>query len=289
MDIRIPGRAGIKLSFYLPRIGLASLLLCLLSGIILSFHYHPFGNVFKNVEEITTVIPYGFFFRRLHYVSGQLFVIIMLLHTIDHFFKRRYEKYSAGIWMQLVTALCLCFFILFTGFILKGDKDGFFAGSILLNILKEIPLIGDTVTGFVIVAGEAFYWLPYLHHCFFLPLVVAFLLKSHIRYWFPDQKFIFTTAIGLSACALFIRMPLDIPPQADIRSVKGPWFFLGIQELLKIAPPFFTGIVIPFCFLLLLLLLPIIKGACGLAIRYAAIAFSFLYAMLTAAAFFFKI
>jgi len=210
----------------------------------------------------------------------------MLLHTIDHFLRRRYEKYPVEKWVRLVIPLCLCFFILFTGFILKGDKEGFFAGSILLNILKEVPLIGETVSSFVILPGETFYWLPYLHHCFFLPLVVILLLKGHIRDWLPDQKFVLAATIGLFAYALAVRMPLDIPPQASIPSVKGPWFFLGVQELLRIVPPLFAGFVIPFSFLLLLLFLPMIKGGWGLATRYFIIASFFLYTMLTTVVFF---
>jgi len=210
----------------------------------------------------------------------------MLFHTVDHFFSRRYEKYSVEKWVRLVIPLCLCFFILFTGFILKGDKEGFFAGSILLNILKEVPLIGQTVSSFIIVPGETFYWLPYLHHCFFLPIVVILLLKGHIRDWFPDQKFVLAATTGLFAYTLVVRMPLDIPPQASIPSVKGPWFFLGIQELLRIAPPLFAGVVIPFSFLFLLLFLPLIKGGWGLATRYLIMASFFLYTILTGVAFF---
>ena len=128
------------------------------------------GNVFQNVEEITTLVPYGWFFRQFHYFSGQVFVILMLIHTLDHFLKKRYLTYSAGQWFFLVFSLCLCFFVLFTGFVLKGDKEGVFAGQIFMNILRAIPFAGEWFSKLFIESGEGFFFLPYLYHCFFLPL-----------------------------------------------------------------------------------------------------------------------
>ena len=54
------------ISTYLPRLGLSSLILCLVSGLILAFYYRPIGNVFQNVEEITTLVLYGYGFGDEH-------------------------------------------------------------------------------------------------------------------------------------------------------------------------------------------------------------------------------
>jgi ubiquinol-cytochrome c reductase cytochrome b subunit len=146
------------------------------------------GNVFQNMEEITTVIPYGKFFRQLHYGSGQLFVIMMLLHGMDHFVRGRYRRYSLTQWSLLIIPLVFCLFTLFTGFILKGDQEGTFAGYIMMNILRQVPGTGDSWTYLFIEPGEAFFFLPYLYHCFFLPLIILLLLKDHIREWLPDLR-----------------------------------------------------------------------------------------------------
>ena len=128
-----PGkRISIDISAYLPRLGLSALFMCLISGIVLTFYYRPTGNVFQNVEEITTLVPYGWFFRQLHFASGQLFVILMLIHAVDHFHRKRYRLYPGGQWQRLIFSLCLCFLTLFTGFILKGDKEGLFAARIFM-------------------------------------------------------------------------------------------------------------------------------------------------------------
>jgi ubiquinol-cytochrome c reductase cytochrome b subunit len=265
----------------LPRLGLASLLLCLVSGLILTFYYRPFGNVFQNVEEITTLVPYGGFFRQLHYGSGQVFVILMLIHTMDHFLKRRYWTYSRSEWTFLILAVCLCFFTLFTGFVLKGDKEGLFAGQIFMNILGTVPVMGKRLARLFIVPGEGFFFLPYLYHCFFLPLFIIYLIRAHIREWFPDLKFLYLTTMGLFLYALLVAPHMDIPPEAQVDMVKGPWFFLGIQTLLKTIPPLWAGLVIPGVFIGCLLVLPFTGGVLGKALHYLILALASLYMVLT--------
>ena len=268
------------MSGYLPRLGLACLLLCLVSGLILTFYYRPFGNVFQNVEEITTLVPYGCFFRQLHYAAGQMFVILMLIHTMDHFLKKRYRTYSRLEWNRLIFSLCLCFFTLFTGFILKGDKEALFAGRIFMNILRSIPVLGKHLTSLFIEPGESFFFLPYLYHCLFLPLLVIYLIRAHIREWLPDLKFLYFTAVGLSLYALFVPPYIDIPPDAPVGVVKGPWFFLGIQSLLKIIPAPLAGLVMPAVFIGCLLILPKTGGALGKLLHYLVMGAFCLYAFL---------
>ena len=270
-----------KISTYLPRLGLSALILCLISGIILTFYYRPMGNVFQNVEEITTLVPYGWFFRQFHYISGQVFVILMLIHTLDHFLKKRYLSYSTGQWFLLILSLCICFFVLFTGFVLKGDKEGFFAGQIFMNILRAIPIAGEWLSKLFIVPGEDFFFLPYLYHCFFLPILLIYLIREHIREWLPDQKALFAGAAGLFLYALIVKPHVDVPPDAAVDMVKGPWFFLGIQTLLKIMHPVLAGLFIPGLFVLCVLILPKTGTAWGRALYYLITTAFCLYGILT--------
>ncbi|MCF8130931.1 MAG: cytochrome b N-terminal domain-containing protein [Deltaproteobacteria bacterium] len=251
--------AGI--SAYLPRLGLSALFMCLFSGIVLTFYYRPMGNVFQNVEEITTLVPYGWFFRQLHFASGQLFVILMLIHAVDHFHRKRYRLYPGGQWQRLIFSLCLCFYTLFTGFILKGDKEGLFAAKIFMGITGDIPLVGKRLSSLFIQSGEALFFLPYLYHCFFLPILILYLIRTHIRRWFPEQGLLYTGAAGLCLYALCVKPFMDIPPDAFAVSVTGPWFFLGLQTLLKTLPATLAGIVLPGLFLCCVLILPYVEKA----------------------------
>lgn len=261
--VSFPDRMLNRISLYLPRLGLSALILCIASGIVLAFYYRPMGDVFRNVEEITTLVPYGWFFRQLHYGAGQMFVILMLLHTLDHFVRKRYRRYAPREWTSLVVSLSLCFYALFTGFVLKGDQEGMFAGRIFLSILETLPVIGGTVARLFIVPGESFFFLPYIYHCFFLPLLIIYLMRGHIREWLPDRRFLIWGGIGLLLYALWVKPGMDIPPEASAGIVKGPWFFQGIQTLLKVLPPLLAGLIIPGLFIGCLLVLP----AMGMAFR----------------------
>lgn len=259
---------AVSFSTALPKLGLASLFICLLSGIILSFYYRPFGNVFQNVEEITSLVPYGWFFRQIHYITGQAFVFLMLFHTADHFLRRRYRVYSAVEWTSLVAALVACFFTLFTGFILKGDKEGLFAGTILLNMLDTIPLAGKWLSRVFVGSGDEFFFLPYLHHCLFLPALTAYLIRGHIRAWLPGKGFA-AAAFGFAgAYALLVDPFMDIPPEAQAPLVRGPWFFLGIQTLLKTWHPLYAGILLPCVFVALVLIIPAVTTISGRESRF---------------------
>ena len=221
------------------------------------------GNVFQNVEEITTLVPYGWFFRQLHFASGQLFVILMLVHAVDHFHQKRYHLYPVGQWQRLIVSLCLCFYTLFTGFILKGDKEGLFAARIFMNITGNIPSVGEPISRLFILPGEDLFFLPYLYHCFFLPILILYLIRTHIRKWFPKHGIFYAGAAGPCLYALFVKPFMDMPPDAFAASVKGPWFFLGIQTLLKTLPSTLAGIVFPAFFLGCILVLPSVEKAGG--------------------------
>ena len=52
---------------------------------------------------------------------------------------------------------------------------------------------------------------------------------------------------------------MDIPPEASVAVIQGPWFFLGIQTLLKLLPVFLAGLIIPGVFVGCLLILPVIR------------------------------
>ena len=163
----------------------------------------------------------------------------------------------------LIFSLCLCFYTLFTGFILKGDKEGLFAARIFMNLMGNIPLVGKPVSTLFILPGKDLFFLPYLYHCFFLPILILYLIRTHIKRWFPKQGFLYAGVAGLCLYALFVKPFMDIPPDAFAEAVKGPWFFLGIQTLLKSLPATLAGLVFPALFLGCLLILPIVEQAGG--------------------------
>ena len=92
------------------RIALALFWISVASGVVLAFQYSPFGNVFKNVQDITYSYPYGFFIRGVHYWSAQFFLVFTLFHIADHFIKKSYRKGKGKRWIYLALSTVSVFF-----------------------------------------------------------------------------------------------------------------------------------------------------------------------------------
>ncbi|MBS3780014.1 MAG: cytochrome b N-terminal domain-containing protein [Desulfovermiculus sp.] len=244
----------------LPRAALATGLVSIGSGLILIFQYRPFGDVFAQVEAITTLIPYGWFFRRIHFLSGEACVVLTLLHVLDHFVRGNDRLVSMVEWARLWLASALAFFLLFTGYVLKGDKEGLLAGTILQNLAASIPLVGQNLGSLFIGSGPDFFFFPYLWHCWLAPLALGVLLRSHIRSWLPRGNFLLIAFLLCGLGAMIIPMPLALPPQAVVQEAYGPWFFLGLQEMLKYFPPLWAGVIWPGFLALIFLGLPLTRG-----------------------------
>ncbi len=220
-------------------------LFALITGVILSFNYRPWGDVFKSVSKLTGWLPYGAFFRRLHYLSGQAFLILTFAHTLEHFLRETYRHIKPQEWTKLVLLFFLSFPLVFTGFILKGDKGGIIAGRVMYNLAQEIPYLGSGLAALLLRPGEDFFLLPYLHHTVILPLVVIFLLGRHRKHLLPKGGLGWTLMAFLAFLATFYPLPPDVPPHVETTKIAGPWFFHGIQLLLHYGPPFWVGVLWP--------------------------------------------
>ena len=220
-------------------------LFALLTGVILSFNYRPWGDVFTNVSKITGQIPYGVFIRKIHYYSGQAFLLFIIGHTFEHFFRQTYRHIKSLEWSKLVFLFFLSFPLVFTGFILKGDKEGIQAARIMVNLAEHMPLVGSGLARTLLRPGPDFFLLPYLYHTVILPLVVIFLLGRHRRRLFPKGELGWPLIALLSVLAVFCPLPADIPPHMESALSTGPWFFQGVQLLLRYGSPLWTGMVWP--------------------------------------------
>lgn len=240
-----------------------SFVIAIISGIILSFNYSPVGNVFASVSKLSHAQPFGTLFRNLHLVSGQSFFIFTLAHTMEHFFKKSYRFMGSIMWTRLLLVFFMAFPLLFTGFILKGDKQGIFAGEIMVHLARQIPIIGSMAADLLLKPGTYFFLRPYLHHAVTLPFLIIWLLAEHKKNRLPDMPLFLPVLAFLIIIASVMPLPLDIPPRADVQHIYGPWFFHGIQLLLRYGHPFLFGIVLPFIPVLLMLGLCYVPKSCS--------------------------
>lgn len=230
-------------------IALSGLLLCTLSGILLAIPY-DFVHAHRSVLEMLLLNPPALFVRNVHYWSAQLFFIFTLLHIYDHLSKSTETNIkSARTWRILSFVILFLGYEMISGFVLKGDASGLQARRIVASLLESVPFAGRMLSA--AFTGNEDQWLVvYVQHVATGTLFLFVGVYEHLRTRWPKPRTFLLVALILLALSLLFRAPLGL---ADSSQLKGPWFFVGVQEMLhQTSHP---GYVMLLFFLLLLLFL----------------------------------
>ncbi len=217
-----------------------SLYISLLSGVVVGLQYLPEAPLFSSSSQ-ELLIPYGSYFRSLHFYSSQFFFLFSIVHLVAVF--DRSEEYDQMRWVKYILSLPVGLLLLFTGYVLRGDTTGSSAGIIAENILLSIPLIGGTLNSLLFSISDHGLSRVYINHIVSLDLLWLFLLWTHIRkYRVTISSNLFITLFLLLFC-LFFAAPLEV--KQNEAHIIGPWFFVGLQELLRYLPILLAGVILP--------------------------------------------
>jgi hypothetical protein len=205
-------------------IAVTSLMICTVSGIFLAIPY----SVREPLDSISLILldnPAAAFIRNIHYWSAQFFFIFTILHLTDHFLQTTEYLVPKGIWVRLTLSIPVIFFVMITGFILKGDADAYSAHRILSSLIEKIPLAGNLLRS-SFLGNENDLELVYVHHIATGTIILFIILFEHSRKIWP-------AAIGFFIL-LFIILLFSylIHPAIGEATGKGPWYFAGLQEVL---------------------------------------------------------
>jgi len=232
---------------------LISLYVSLLSGLVLGLQYNP-AEPSYSVATIELIVPFGFFWRSLHYYSSQFFFLLLLAHLAVVLWENNVTL-SRSAWLRLSASLPVSLLLLFTGYILRGDATGDAAGAITENILCSIPLFGRPLNQLFADLSAAGLRKIYLHHLAGLLLLGGFCVWPHLRRYTALWLNHSVLLLVLLATAVILKAPMD-QERFGLLHIGGPWFFIGMQELLRHLPPFWAGAVLPALPTAALLLLP---------------------------------
>jgi len=220
----------------------ASFLLALASGVWISYPFREELPLISTVG-IETVIPFGAFFRAFHFYAGQLTFLLLLWHLVEALWARAPQRRSLRDWFLLVLSLPLVTLALFTGYIIRGDQTGFSAGQIAEHLALRVPLIGMYVNRLLFALSESGVHRAFMAHVYLsvIVFVVAGIWHFRLRALRLDDLLLW--ALGAGILAFF--WPVKLEAETFVPLIKGPWFFLGVQELLRHLPPLWAGVVFP--------------------------------------------
>ncbi len=282
-----------RLRYTLGAGGLAVLLclILLVTGILEMFYYIPVPtHAAISVETITSLVPFGALTRNLHYWSAQALMIVMTIHLLRVVLTGAYARHRRLNYLIGLGMLVLILLLDFTGYVLRWDEGIRWALIVGTNLLKSIPWLGNALYQLVVggsepgmSAIERFYtW-----HIFVLTGAMIILGAWHIfrvrrdggvavpppslrtdqtrisRFDLLRREIMVMVIAGVVLLAISYAFPAPIErpitqAAVDIESAKAPWFFLWVQQLLKLGGAFLWGVVVPFLLLIVLALIPFI-------------------------------
>jgi quinol-cytochrome oxidoreductase complex cytochrome b subunit len=239
--------------------------------------------------------------RGLHYWGAQLLVIAVTLHLARVIFTGGYRPPREFNWLIGVALLVVTLVWDFTGYVLRWDDGAYWAFLVGTNLLREIPAWGETIYRAIVgdtqISANALLRF-YGWHVFGLTVMGAFGVVYHLWRLRKDggvsrpasndtepRAFVsrgelffreFVTGALVTAALVFLTLTLPAPigPAANldagIGSVRAPWIFLWVQNLLRSLPPLWAGVIAPLFVLLLVSVLPFLdRHGPGRAIWFA--------------------
>lgn len=232
---------------------LISLFVSVLSGIVLGLQYNS-AEPWYSTSTIELVVPFGAFWRSLHYFSSQAFFLLLLVHLAVVLWKND-TRFTRSAWIRLCATLPCGLLLLFTGYVLRGDATGESAGAIAEHIALSVPVIGRQLNDlFFDLAGSGLRKV-YLQHVIGLVVLGGMAAWPHLRRYTARWRSHLLLVVTLIAVSILISAPME-PGRFGLLFIIGPWFFLGLQELLHYWPPLLAGVLTPLIPLLLLFWLP---------------------------------
>ncbi len=252
-----PGGTGITnrlLAMHWGGHALVSLYISVLSGIVIGLQYNAHDH-FYSTATIELIVPFGSFWRALHYYSSQAFFLLLLCHLAAILWKNDYS-FKRTAWIRLSASVPVALLLLFTGYVLRGDATGEAAGAIAEHITLSMPLIGESLNSILFDVSAGGMKKVYSNHFIGLMVLGGFCVWPHLRRYTA----LWRNHIPLTLIILVMSVALITPMEPDrigLLHIAGPWFFLGLQELLRYIPAFWAGVFVPATIIAALFLLPV--------------------------------
>lgn len=289
----IPAReARFRHTFGLGGLSLLLFLVLAATGALELFYYVPsLEGANASVKTIAYLAPFGWLIRSLHYWAAQAMVVTVGLHALRVILTGAYKPPRRFNYLLGLALLAATLLLDFTGYVLRWDVETSWALTVGTNLLKEAPVVGGGLYALVVggsqinasTVARLYGW-----HVFGLALPVFAVMVWHafrvrrdggIAHRQPTEPAEGGTRperihrselvrrellAGLIALAVLVLLaalfepPVGLPaqPGAQASEAVAPWFFLWVQELLRVWPPLVAGVIVPLGLLLLLILVP---------------------------------
>jgi ubiquinol-cytochrome c reductase cytochrome b subunit len=176
--------ANINYFYSLGFVALFAFVIQALSGFFLLIYYIPHSDkAFRSVQDIMTVVPYGWLFRLIHVVGSNLMMAVVILHIASVFFMGSYKKPRELTWVAggllFFTTIGFCL----SGYLLPWSQLSYWATTIVTTIPTAFPYVGDYVAE-VLRGGNSVSGVTlnrfFALHVALLPPIFALIAGAHL-------------------------------------------------------------------------------------------------------------
>jgi len=165
--------------------GLAFLtfLIQIYTGVLLLIYYQPDpARAWDSVTFIKSNVPMGWFIQRVHTVSANVMIVLVLMHLTRVAYYGIFRPPRELHWVSGVLLLGLTAMMAFTGYLLPWTNLSYWGASIATEIPTALPGIGEQVSEWVRrgngVSGDTLGFF-YAMHVWMLPAAAVVFMLGH--------------------------------------------------------------------------------------------------------------
>ncbi len=170
--------------YFFGSLALLVLVIQIVSGIFLTMHYKPDGEMaFASVEYIMRDVPYGWLIRYIHSTGATAFFVVVYLHMFRGLMYGSYKKPRELIWLFGMFIYLALMAEAFMGYLLPWGQMSYWGAQVIISLFSAIPVIGDDLTLWIrgdFVISDATLNRFFALHVVALPFVIVFLVIAHI-------------------------------------------------------------------------------------------------------------
>ena len=142
--IVLPSPVNIRLIWNFGSLLILCLLIQIVSGFILSFHYcNNINEAFNSVIHINQNVNYGWIIHFIHINGASIFFICIYIHIGRNLY---YNSFNIVLtWISGILILFILIATAFLGYVLPWGQISFWGATVITNLVSAIPYIGETI------------------------------------------------------------------------------------------------------------------------------------------------
>lgn len=170
--------------YYFGSLALLVLVLQIVTGIFLTMHYKPDGNLaFESVEYIMRDVEWGWLVRYMHSTGASAFFVVVYLHMFRGLMYGSYKKPRELTWIfGMLIYLCLMAEA-FMGYLLPWGQMSYWGAQVILNLFGTIPFVGEAIAEWLkgdFIISDATLNRFFAFHVIAVPLILLGLVVAHL-------------------------------------------------------------------------------------------------------------